>query len=159
MINDKNLNTYLIEIDCELLETTNPWEVVRFSADGIICVIYQNSKGAFKYSSDLSRKIHDSYFDGKKINVKHSTQRKRTYKDFKSRLIKRDGLNCFYSNLLMTNKMATVEHLIPLSRGGTNNIDNMVLCLEEQNQKVGNMSLMKKIKYRDELRNKEVKNG
>ena len=42
----------------------------------------------------------------------------------------------------------SIEHLIPLSKGGKNNIDNLVLCIEEENQKMADKPLIEKINYK-----------
>lgn len=36
----------------------------------------------------------------------------------KREVIKRDGLNCYLCNLLLTYEKATIDHIIPLSKGG-----------------------------------------
>lgn len=51
----------------------------------------------------------------------------------------------------MTKEQATIEHLIPLSKGGKNNLDNLVLCLKEENAKMANLPLAAKIKYKISL--------
>jgi 5-methylcytosine-specific restriction endonuclease McrA len=55
----------------------------------------------------------------------------------------------------MKEEEATIEHLIPVCRGGKNILENLVLCTEKENQKMGNKSLIQKIKYRDQNRKKE----
>jgi hypothetical protein len=80
-------------------------------------------------------------------NKKTKTKSEKT-RDF---LFERDGNLCFYSHRPMTKSTATVEHLIPLSKGGKNCKENLVLCLFEYNQKVGNASLREKLEYRDKL--------
>ena len=55
---------------------------------------------------------------------------------------------CFYSGKELTEENSSIEHLIPLSKGGKNNLDNLVLCLKEENQKMANSTLISKIKYK-----------
>jgi hypothetical protein len=54
-----------------------------------------------------------------------STKRRRTKKD---RLIKRHGLTCCWCSEALTSETATIEHLIPLSQGGSNHISNLRLA-------------------------------
>lgn len=38
---------------------------------------------------------------------------------------------CLYCNVTLTLETATIDHLVPLSKGGSNNFDNLVLaCLK-----------------------------
>lgn len=46
----------------------------------------------------------------------------------------------------------TVEHLVPVSQGGTNHIGNKVLAHAECNQKMGHLSVMEKIRMREAIR-------
>jgi 5-methylcytosine-specific restriction endonuclease McrA len=77
-----------------------------------------------------------------------SEKRKTIKEKFFEKLIERDGNLCFYSNKEMTKEQASIEHLIPLSKGGKNNMDNLVLCLKDENLKMGNLPLVEKIKYK-----------
>jgi CRISPR/Cas system Type II protein with McrA/HNH and RuvC-like nuclease domain len=36
-------------------------------------------------------------------------------------------MRCFYSGLKLNNKNISVEHVIPISKGGSNTIENIVL--------------------------------
>ena len=63
-------------------------------------------------------------------------------------MLARDGNLCFYTSKELTDENSSIEHLIPLSKGGKNNLDNLVLCLKEENTKMGNLPLVEKIKYK-----------
>lgn len=67
----------------------------------------------------------------------------------KKALLKRDGNRCFYTGEVMKENEMSVEHLIPTYWGGTNNLQNLVLCKISENQKMGNKSLVEKLKYRE----------
>ncbi len=51
----------------------------------------------------------------------------------------------------MSEDQATIEHLIPLSKGGSDRLHNLVLCLGLYNRQVGDLNLVQKIKYREHL--------
>src|SRR5258708_4773245 len=80
----------------------------------------------------------------------NSEKRKSLTEKFKIKIYERDGNKCFYTDKEMTMEEATLEHLIPLSKGGKNNIDNLVLCFAEENHKMANKPLIEKIKYKIE---------
>ena len=49
----------------------------------------------------------------------------------------------------------TVEHLVPLTQGGPDNINNMVLACANCNDAVGNLPLPEKLKLRDRWMNEQ----
>jgi 5-methylcytosine-specific restriction endonuclease McrA len=153
----QKLKKYLIEIGCDLLEETSEWEIARFNAGKVLCIIYTNKEGEYNWNNGTARKILNCYSKGIRHCIRQTTKRKCNYSSYKKQLIERDGLKCFYSNVLMNEEEATIEHLIPLSRGGKNTLDNMVLCTKELNSFVGNKSIVEKIKYRDSLLNNNTK--
>lgn len=52
----------------------------------------------------------------------------KTRKARKRRLIKKYGLRCFWCGKRLTPKTATIEHLLPQSKGGTHSFDNLRLA-------------------------------
>lgn len=64
------------------------------------------------------------------------TKRKGSYKSLKRRLFKKSGL-CFWCSLALTAETATIDHKIPLARGGSNAQDNTVLACEPCNREKG----------------------
>lgn len=143
----KSFDEYLDQIGADKIQVTSEWELARFRANDEICVIYQNQKGRISFSNTLAGKVYSSFEEGKLINIQ-SEKRQSLASKFKSKIFERDGNKCFYSGKEMLEEEATIEHLIPLSRGGKNNIDNLVLCLAEENQKMANKPLIEKIKYK-----------
>jgi len=64
------------------------------------------------------------------------------------RLIDRDGLHCHYCKVLLKftdaiglRNRGTVEHIIPSSKGGTDDMSNLVLACVPCNTKKGNKIL------------------
>lgn len=143
-IND--FDRYLDQIGADKIQVTSCWEIARFKANDEICVVYEGKKG-ISYSNTLSQKVYEAYLEGRIINIQ-SEKRKSLADKFKIKIYERDGNKCFYSGKEMTMEEATIEHLIPLSRGGKNNIDNLVLCFQEENTKMANKPLIEKISYK-----------
>ena len=54
-------------------------------------------------------------------------------KEKKLRLLKRDGNQCRYCSIVLTIETATVDHVIPLSKGGKDSLDNLVLACKPCN--------------------------
>lgn len=59
----------------------------------------------------------------------------------------RDGsFNCAYCGRELSLAEATIEHIVPRSRGGRNNLYNMAIACKECNVKCSNMSVVEKVK-------------
>lgn len=63
-------------------------------------------------------------------------KRKGNYKGSKNKLLKKHPFCCWCGEELNT-RIATLEHIIPLSRGGLNNMNNYALACEPCNSKRG----------------------
>lgn len=48
-------------------------------------------------------------------------------------LLFHQGGKCFYCDALLALEEATIDHVIPQSKGGSNNIDNLVVCCKHAN--------------------------
>ena len=53
---------------------------------------------------------------------------------------------CFFCNEQLPKAEASVEHLVPTARAGSNSDDNCVACCKAMNSLLGSMSLKEKIK-------------
>lgn len=62
------------------------------------------------------------------------------------RLIFAQGGLCFFCNKTLPKSEASVEHLVPSSRSGSNSDDNCVVCCKTINSLLGSMSLKEKIR-------------
>lgn len=52
-------------------------------------------------------------------------------------------INCCYCNTLLDSpKKMSIDHVIPRSKGGSNHIDNLVICCEPCNTKKGDKFLV-----------------
>jgi len=145
----KNFDLYLDWIGAEKMPKTNPYEEARFIANEIVCVIYRGKKGV-SFSNDEAKKVLEAFHKKQKINVS-GTKRRQFDRGLKESLFERDGYACFYTGVELTEETATIEHLIPLSKGGKNNSDNLVLCTKESNHAMGDKPLITKIKERDTM--------
>ena len=54
------------------------------------------------------------------------------------RLIEKHGMQCFWCGTELTPETITIDHYIPLSRGGSNKIKNLRLACRKCNQLRGN---------------------
>lgn len=66
----------------------------------------------------------------------------------KTDIIKRDGLNCYLCGKLLTEKTATIDHLIPLSRSGNHKPENVKIACSFCNTSKKNKTLTEYKKWR-----------
>lgn len=62
------------------------------------------------------------------------------------RLMFAQGNLCFFCNMPLPKADASVEHLVPTSRAGSNSDDNCVACCKAVNGLFGSMSLKEKVR-------------
>lgn len=62
------------------------------------------------------------------------------------RLMFAQGGLCFFCGVRLPKTEASVEHLVPLARAGSNSDDNCVACCKAVNALLGSMSLKEKIR-------------
>jgi len=64
-------------------------------------------------------------------------------------LFKRDGTQCTYCNTGLSHKTATIDHIIPIAKGGSrNSLFNMVLACSCCNNAKADKALMKYLRSR-----------
>lgn len=137
--------TFLRESGAEILDPTNPYEIVRFRTLNGVSVMYKGRRG-YSFTGEASEAFEK--FEGKSIWRIRSNSQKLKDKTMAD-LLCRDGSSCFFC--AGTNDL-TIEHLLPISDGGNNNMKNLCLACSKCNQAVGNMSIIEKILYRETLR-------
>lgn len=67
-------------------------------------------------------------------------------------LLARDGNDCWLCGAQMSAGSRTIEHLEPISRGGTNDPANLALAHAACNHQLGDMSLARKLAVRESVR-------
>lgn len=143
----ESFKKFLHSHGAEVLQTTNAYELVRFKANGVVSVIYSGKKGTSFVGESESAWNH---FKNIKKGWAVRSKGNRTKLSVKKRtLLERDGECCFFCKQPMIDDQISVEHLLSLVHGGNNHISNLVLCHKICNEKVGNMSIMDKIRYRE----------
>lgn len=65
------------------------------------------------------------------------------------RLLRRDGTKCFYCFSEMPQDDRTLEHMLAVGKGGSHNVDNLVLAHERCNTYAGKLSIILKVKIRE----------
>lgn len=161
---------WLADNGAEIGVPTNAYEVVRyraFEAKGnraTTHIVYAKESGLLTFTG--ASKEHYSFFlagwriEGKGV-VRKSAKVAAVQQDVagllsatgkrRAKLRARDGDACWYCAAAMDDD-ATVEHLVPQSRGGGNDLANLVLAHARCNLSAGDMALTEKVELRARLR-------
>lgn len=54
---------------------------------------------------------------------------------------------CFYCKKPLPREKASIDHLVPVSHGGSNDKDNCVACCQTINMYFGNMGIKEKVRF------------
>lgn len=143
----EEFKSWLLRQGAEVLAPTNQYEIVRFRAKGAVHIVYWGRKGLTM--GDFAQECYDAFQKGHPMDMGlKGTQRGMAMK-YRHALVERDGRGCFYCLGAMPDDDITVEHLVPLHKGGPNHLDNMALAHKVCNGKAANIPLVKKIAMRE----------
>ena len=142
----KSLDRFLKEIEQaggEVLQPTNPYEVVRFRTSKGVGVVYRGKRGETWNPEAIAARDHLQGKKGSLAPVK--VNGRRTDKATVGRLLDRDGGGCFFCGEPLDGDV-TIEHLVAIAHGGPNHISNLFLAHASCNHEAGHMSAPEKIK-------------
>ena len=142
----REFTEWLRQQGAEVLAPTNPYELVRFRARSAVHVVYTGRRGISM--GKFARDCFDVFNRGGSVNMGlTATQRSYAIKH-KAALLERDGDGCFFCLKAMPSDDMTIEHLVPVHKGGPDHQDNMALAHAACNQAAGNLPLRRKIDIR-----------
>ena len=149
-MNVHKFKTFLKKSGAEILEPTNPYEVVRFKTKNGVSVVYKGKRG-YSYTGEASEALEAM----SKKSIWAILPRGMKEKREKLRLlIERDGHECFFCGKETTDETRTIEHLLAITHGGNNSLANLVISCQHCNVAVGEMPIIDKIRYRDTVNSK-----
>lgn len=144
----KQFQTWLNKMGAEVLDPTNPFEVIRFRTQNGVSVIYTGKKG-ITFTGE-AEEAYGAFNRGKKW--KAVDRKRKNLRAKKARLAARDGKACFIHGEKMNFDELTIEHILSFSHGGTDNEDNLCLACEPCQKALGNLPITKKIRIIAEKR-------
>lgn len=147
----KRFASWLESQGAEILPLTNEYELVRFRCKKGIGVVYGGKRGV-RVSGPLVGEAVDAMKKCQLWDGKPGKRKRRCGSRRKRELIARDGCKCFYCGLMFDDELLTIEHLIALSIGGPDRIENCALACQPCNSDAANMALVKKLEFREARR-------
>ena len=136
----------------EILTVTNDYELLRFHCNAGTGVVYRNKAGRTSTNNNFVDEAFQCWRQQKPLDWKAKPAKRKGASKKKNQLLLRDGDQCFYCGQVMADDDMTVEHLICISAGGLDRIENCVLAHDSCNNKAGHLSLIEKLKLRETMR-------
>ena len=136
---------WLVEHGSAIFEPTNPYDIARFLTDSGIGVVYINKSGRVTNWINNSDVAYDAFVSQKAWRAVEKVNRsKKTIAEYKA-IVARDGNGCMYCNASLSVDVATIEHVVSITSGGTNHLANKALPCTECNKEAGHLSVRQKI--------------
>ena len=133
----------------EVFTGTNEFELVRFKTGKPgVSVIYRKASGRISSFTGESSTAWDAFTNARGWRATPRVKRNQKGNAAHKTLLNRDGDYCFFCGEPLADDI-TVEHLVPLTAGGPDNLANKVLAHRRCNEMAWHMSAMKKIALRD----------
>lgn len=159
MKNEKTMQKFHAWLGChgsEVLRPTNPYEVTRFTTPEGVGIIYRDKNGNITKKINGAEGAWSAFQQGNPWSGRSTTPRadrpRNKRMTFIQRIAGRDGWTCAYCGRTLTEHTATIEHFCALSKGGADNLSNMVLACREHNQGAGSMNVREKLELALRLR-------
>lgn len=132
---------------------SNPYEVARFlAADGLVAIVYINGAGRVTSWMNGADVAATAFLDGRPWRAVARTRRDaKTVQDYRA-LVRRDGTGCMYCAQPLTLEAATIEHVVPITAGGTNHLANKALACAAHNAQAGHLSAREKLELAIRIR-------
>ena len=133
---------WLKDRGADVLAPMSQWEVIRFVANGETSVIYQRKDGRLTWTGQGGAAW--GAFKGRRQWMPGKRVKRKGRKQHIEALVARDGQTCWYCGFLLEWEEMTVEHMVSLSSGGPNHLDNLVIACEPCNQEAHTKSVSEK---------------
>lgn len=147
----KKFERWLTQMGSEILPPTSEFELIRFNCSLGVGVLYQGRKG-ISVSNQIVTVAIDCYLNNKAWEGKGAPGKRMGMTKKQQQLLARDGGDCFYCGHQMSKSTISVEHVLSVLHNGPNRIENLVLAHKKCNELASHLSVIEKIKMRDELR-------
>ena len=145
---------FLVNCGGQLLHETNDYEVIRLQCEKTVEILYRKQSGLLTWPKELVS-AYMAYKSGGKVKWRATRKKKVNRKRgpvLLQTLFHRDGKQCWYCGKPLTPETATIEHLLNVSNGGNNHVNNLAVACSPCNQKARNMSITEKVILRQRLR-------
>lgn len=143
---------WLLERGSAILAPTNPYEIARFITNVGTGVVYVNGKDNITSWVNGAAEAYQAFLSNQPWRaVDRINRSKKTRRDYEA-LVARDGCGCMYCDVPLSLDEATIEHVVPITSGGTNHLANKALACDPHNKAAGHMSAREKLEFAIRIR-------
>lgn len=145
---------FLVNAGGQLMHETSEYEVIRLQCEKSVEILYRKQSGRLTWPNELIN-AYIAYKSGGKVRWRATRKKKVNRKRgpvLLQTLFARDGHICWFCGKPLSVEKATIEHLLNVSNGGNNHINNLTVADEKCNQKARNMCITEKVILRERLR-------
>lgn len=140
----EDFGLWLLAHGSAILAPTNQYEVLRFLGPRETCVIYRNESGRITSWVNGASVAWCAFLRNEEWRATERSKRDKKTVNIINSLSDRDGWGCLYCPAILSVDTATLEHIVPLTSGGTNHLANLTLACELCNKKAGHLSAREK---------------
>lgn len=143
---------FLIERGSQVFAPTNPYELARFTTPEGFGIVYRNEAGritSWQGGANLAWAafvIPNTPWRAEPSSRARNRETGRKRDNLIRSLIERDGPQCLFCPTELTVETATIEHIVPVTGGGTEHINNKALACDDCNKAAGCLSVVAKIR-------------
>lgn len=146
---------WLLERGSAIYAPTNEYELARFLTPEGIGIVYRNAGGNISAWQNGAHAAVRGFVEKSPWRAVKATKRRPGYdartRDYEA-LVQRDGAHCFYCQMPLLYEFATIEHMIPVTAGGTNHLSNKTLACHQHNTEAGHLSVREKLEMAMRIR-------
>jgi len=136
---------WLLERGSSIKQPTNPYEVSRFTGPKSECVVYRKANNTISHWANGADAAYRAFLDGTAWRGASRGTRDPKTANLILSLAERDGWACCYCCTLLDMEMATIEHFVPVTSGGTSHMAILALGCGPCNKEAGHLPVRAKI--------------
>jgi hypothetical protein len=145
--NQSAFKKWLRDNGSEIRAPTNAYEVLRFTTPTEMGLIHRGRGKNITSINSPAYTALKAFQEGGSWRAAPASERNTRRWQVIQSLIARDGAACIFCARDLQYEEMTVEHFVPLTSQGPDNLANMMIACEPCNKAVGSLSAAQKIKF------------
>ncbi len=145
--NEGKFKKWLRDNGSEIRAPTNAYEVLRFTTPTEMGLIHRGKGRNITSINSPAYTALKAFQEGGYWRAAPANARNTRRWQVAQSLIARDGACCIFCARPLQYEEITIEHFVPLTQQGPDNLSNMFIACEPHNKQVGSLSAAQKIAF------------